>query len=156
MQMNNKIAVIVSSFNSEITVNLYDGAISCLRNNNVPEMNIETYWVPGSLEIPYLATKIASSKQFDGIIALGAVIRGETYHYELVSQNTYYGCMKVSVEHEIPITLGVIAADNLKDAKARAQDIKADMKEEDSKTPLNYGYNAAQALINLLEIDINS
>ena len=64
--------------------------------------------------------------------------------------------MKVSVEHEIPITLGVIAADNLKDAKARAQDIKADMKEEDSKTPLNYGYNAAQALINLLEIDINS
>ena len=153
--MNNKIAVIVSSFNSEITVNLYDGAINCLKNNNIPEMNIETYWVPGSLEIPYLATKIASSKQFDGIIALGAVIKGETYHYELVSQNTYNGCMKVSVEHEIPITLGVIAADNINLAKARAQDIKADIK-EDGKTPLNYGYNAAQALIDLLEIDINS
>ena len=85
--MNNKIAVIVSSFNSEITVNLYDGAINCLKNNNIPEMNIETYWVPGALEIPYLATKIASSKQFGGIIALGAVIKGETYHYELVSEN---------------------------------------------------------------------
>ena len=152
--MNNKIAIIVSSFNSEITVNLYDGAINCLMNNDVPEMNIETYWVPGSLEIPYLAAKIASSKQFDGIIALGAVIKGETYHYELISQNTYNGCMKVSVEHEIPITLGVIAADNISLAKARAQDIKADIK-EDGKTPLNYGYSAAQALIDLLEIDIN-
>ena len=152
--MNNKIAIIVSSFNSEITVNLYDGAINCLMNNDVPEMNIETYWVPGSLEISYLAAKIASSKQFDGIIALGAVIKGETYHYELVSQNTYNGCMKVSVEHEIPVTLGVIAADNISLAKARAQDIKADIK-EDGKTPLNYGYNAAQALIDLLEIDIN-
>ena len=153
--MNNKIAIIVSSYNSEITVNLYDGAINCLKNNNIPEMNIETYWVPGSLDIPYLAAKIASSKQFDGIIALGAVIKGETYHYELVSQNTYNGCMKVSVEHEIPVTSGVIAADNINLAKARAQDIKADIKEE-GKTPLNYGYNAAQALIDLLEIDINS
>ena len=153
--MNNKIAIIVSSFNSEITVNLYDGAINCLMNNDVPEMNIETYWVPGSLEISYLAAKIASSKQFNGIIALGAVIKGETYHYELISQNTYNGCMKVSVEHEIPITLGVIAADNISLAKARAQDIKADIK-EDGKTPLNYGYNAAQALIDLLDIDINS
>ena len=153
--MNNKIAIIVSSFNSEITVNLYDGAINCLMNNDVPEMNIETYWVPGSLEISYLAAKIASSKQFNGIIALGAVIKGETYHYELISQNTYNGCMKVSIEHEIPITLGVIAADNINLAKARAQDIKADIK-EDGKTPLNYGYNAAQALIDLLEIDINS
>ncbi|HIB35815.1 MAG TPA: 6,7-dimethyl-8-ribityllumazine synthase [Dehalococcoidia bacterium] len=153
--MNNKIAIIVSSFNSEITVNLYDGAINCLMNNDVPAMNIETYWVPGSLEIPYLAAKIASSKQFDGIIALGAVIKGDTYHYELVSQNTYNGCMKVSVEHEIPVTLGVIAADNINLAKARAQDIKADIK-EDGKTPLNYGYSAAQALINILEIDINS
>ena len=153
--MNNKIAIIVSSFNSEITVNLYDGAINCLMNNDVPEMNIETYWVPGSLEISYLAAKIASSKQFNGIIALGAVIKGETYHYELISQNTYNGCMKVSVEHEIPITLGVIAADNISLAKARAQDIKADIK-EDGKTPLNYGYNAAQALIDLLDININS
>lgn len=153
--MNNKIAIIVSSFNSEITVNLYDGAINCLMNNDVPEMNIETYWVPGSLEISYLAAKIASSKQFNGIIALGAVIKGETYHYELISQNTYNGCMKVSIEHEIPITLGVIAADNINLAKARAQDIKADIK-EDGKTPLNYGYNAAQALIDLLDIDINS
>ena len=153
--MNNKIAIIVSSFNSEITVNLYDGAINCLMNNDVTEMNIETYWVPGSLEISYLAAKIASSKQFNGIIALGAVIKGETYHYELISQNTYNGCMKVSIEHEIPITLGVIAADNISLAKARAQDIKADIK-EDGKTPLNYGYNAAQALIDLLDIDINS
>ena len=153
--MNNKIAVIVSSFNSEITVNLYDGAINCLKNNNIPEMNIETYWVPGALEIPYLATKIASSKQFGGIIALGAVIKGETYHYELVSENAYNGCMKVSREHEIPITVGIIAADNINLAKARAQDIKADIK-EDGKTPLNYGYSAAQALIDLLEIDISS
>ena len=153
--MNNQIAVIVSSFNSEITVNLYDGAINCLKNNNIPEMNIETYWVPGALEIPYLATKIASSKQFGGIIALGAVIKGETYHYELVSENAYNGCMKVSIEHEIPITVGIIAADNINLAKARAQDIKADIK-EDGKTPLNYGYSAAQALIDLLEIDISS
>ena len=153
--MNNKIAVIVSSFNSEITVNLYDGAINCLKNNNIPEMNIETYWVPGALEIPYLATKIASSKQFGGIIALGAVIKGETYHYELVSENAYNGCMKVSIEHEIPITVGIIAADNINLAKARAQDIKADIK-EDGKTPLNYCYSAAQALIDLLEIDISS
>ena len=63
--------------------------------------------------------------------------------------------MKVSIENKIPVTLGVIAADNIELAKARAQDIKADIK-EDGKTPLNYGYSAAQALINLLEIDINS
>ena len=63
--------------------------------------------------------------------------------------------MKVSIENKIPVTLGVIAADNIELAKARAQDIKADIK-EDGKTPLNYGYSAAQALINLLEMDINS
>mgnify|MGYP001164913441 CR=1 FL=1 len=153
--MNNKIAVIVSSFNSEITVNLYDGAINCLKDNNIPEMNINTYWVPGALEIPYLAAKLASTKNIDGIIALGAVIRGKTYHYELVAENTYEGCMKVSIENKIPVTLGVIAADNIELAKSRAQDIKADIK-EDGKTPLNYGYSAAQALISLLEIDINS
>ena len=66
--MNNKIAIIVSSFNSEITVNLYDGAINCLKNNDISGVNIKTYWVPGSLEIPYLASKLASSKNFDGII----------------------------------------------------------------------------------------
>ena len=63
--------------------------------------------------------------------------------------------MKVSIENKIPVTLGVIAADNIELAKARAQDIKADIK-EDGKTPLNYGYSAAQALLKLFEIDIKS
>ena len=149
---NNKIAIIVSSFNSEITVNLYDGAINCLLSNDLPKENIETYWVPGALEIPYVASKLASNKEIDGVIALGAIIKGDTDHYELVSENSYRGCMEVSLKQNIPITLGIIAAPNLKLAKERSQDIKADVS-KDGKTPLNYGYSAAQALLDILNLN---
>ena len=118
--MNNKIAIIVSSFNSEITVNLYDGAINCLKNNDISGVNIKTYWVPGSLEIPYLAAKLASSKKFDGIIALGAVIKGETAHFEYISESVTNSISKLSLKARIPIIYGILNSYDYNQAIKRA------------------------------------
>ena len=154
MSKSKKIAIITSSFNSDITVNLYDGALNTLISNDIPKENIESFWVPGALEIPYVAAKLAKDKKIDGAIALGAIIKGDTNHNELVSENAYNGCMQVSLNYNIPITLGIISADNLKLAQVRSQDIKADETHPNIKQPVNYGQSAAKALLDMFLLDL--
>lgn len=105
-----KIAIITSEFNREITQKLYEGAIARLKELNCSE--IAEFWVPGAVEIPLIAKLCAKSKKFAAIICLGAVVRGETTHYDYVCQQVSSGCQQVMMEFELPVIFGVLTTEN--------------------------------------------
>lgn len=107
--MSYKIAVIVSQFNESITSLMEDSAM-----NRLKELNIlaNIYKVPGAVELPIIAKKLAFKDEFDAIILLGAVIRGETDHYDYVCQQVSYGCQKIALEQMTPILFGILTCEN--------------------------------------------
>jgi len=117
--MKLKVAIITSRFNSEITEQMHKSALDRLKEKNIPSENISTVWVPGSIEIPLIAQKFAREKKVDAIICLGAVIRGETTHYDSVCQQVSYGCQRVALDFNIPVIFGVITTENEEQAQAR-------------------------------------
>jgi 6,7-dimethyl-8-ribityllumazine synthase len=115
-----RLAIIVSRFNSEISDRLLKGALEALRGIGVEESQLTVYRVPGSFEIPQLARKIAEFASYHAIICLGAVLRGETYHFELISEECARGIQQVSADFTIPVTFGVITADTVEQALERS------------------------------------
>lgn len=111
VQATFSIAVIVSQFNHDITSALKEGALQRLTNASL-ENDIVVVEVPGAIEIPIVAKRLAQRNQFDAIIALGAVIRGETTHYDYVCQQVSDGCMHVSLTYDTPIIFGVLTTEN--------------------------------------------
>jgi 6,7-dimethyl-8-ribityllumazine synthase len=107
-----KIAIVVSRFNDELTSKLLDGAYSHLLELGLNDADIKTVAVPGAVEIPLLVQELAMQKKFDAIIALSAVVRGDTDHYVYVCQQLSYGCQKVALEQQIPVIFGVLTVDN--------------------------------------------
>jgi len=90
----------------------YEGAVQRLQELSLPSDQITVAWVPGSVEIPLIAQQFAKSRDFDAIIALGAVIRGETGHYDYVCEQVSQGCQKVAMEYDIPVIFGVLTTEN--------------------------------------------
>ena len=116
-----KFAIVVSRFNSLICERLVEGAIDTLkREGEVKEENITVVRVPGAIEIPVVCEKIAASKKVDAIIALGCVIRGSTYHFEVVANECAKGMTQVMLKHAIPVANGVLTVDKLEQAVERA------------------------------------
>ena len=115
-----KFGVVVSRFNEFITKKLLEGAQDALLRHGVSEEDIEIAWVPGSFEIPLVVKKLAQTNKYDGIICLGAVIRGETPHYEYIAAEVTKGIAKIGLDTGLPITYGVITADSLEQAIERA------------------------------------
>ncbi|WP_304985758.1 6,7-dimethyl-8-ribityllumazine synthase [Coxiella-like endosymbiont] len=115
-----KFAIVVSQFNQPVIGKLLTGALSRLAELDVKENQIKTVWVPGAVEIPLMAKQVAKTKRYDAIICLGAVIRGETNHYDYVCQQVSLGCQQVALEYEIPIIFGVLTTQNKEQAFARA------------------------------------
>lgn len=116
-----KFAIVVSRFNSLICERLVEGAIDTLkREGEVREENITVVRVPGAIEIPVVCEKIAASKKVDAIIALGCVIRGSTYHFEVVANECAKGMTQVMLKHAIPVANGVLTVDKLEQAVERA------------------------------------
>ena len=116
-----KFAIVVSRFNSFICDRLLDGALDTLkREGEVPDDNITVVKVPGAVEIPVVCSKLAESKNFDALIALGCVIRGGTYHFELVANECAKGLSQVTLKYGVPVTNGVLTPDNLDQAIQRA------------------------------------
>lgn len=113
-----KIAVVLPYFNEELGLELFENVKKELIKNNVSEKNITLSRVAGALELPFACKKIALKKP-DAIIALGIVIRGETSHYDLVTETAHQGLMKVQLEEVIPIIFGILACENLKQVKDR-------------------------------------
>ena len=115
-----KFTLVVGRFNSAIVDNLCAGAIDTLRRQGVPEANITVVRVPGAYEMPLAAKRVAAKGGADAIIALGAVIRGGTPHFEFVAGECSSGLARVSLDHEIPIAFGVLTTDTIEQAVERS------------------------------------
>jgi len=111
------IGIVVSEFNKIITEKLLEGAKKVLEENN---FHYEVYFVNGSFEIPIMIKLLSKKKAFDGFIAIGCIIKGETEHYKYIAKAVSYGIMKLSLELEIPITFSILTVDNLEQALNRA------------------------------------
>lgn len=113
------IALIISRFNEPVTQALYEGALQRLHELKFPDHQITVVWVPGAVEIPIVAKHLAKMEGYEAIVALGAVIRGETGHYDYVCQQVSHGCQVVALEFDIPVIFGVLTTDNAEQAFAR-------------------------------------
>ncbi len=115
-----RFGLVVSRFNEFITKKLLEGAQDALLRHGVNAADIDVAWVPGSFEIPLVAKKLAQSQRYDGVICLGAVIRGGTPHFDYIAAEVSKGVAKVSLETGLPVIFGVITADTLEQAIERA------------------------------------
>ncbi|MBQ6391101.1 MAG: 6,7-dimethyl-8-ribityllumazine synthase [Eggerthellaceae bacterium] len=115
-----KVAIVGARFNEFITSKLIGGAIDALVRHNVSEDDITVAWVPGAFEIPVIAQKLAESGKYDAIIAVGAVIRGATSHYDIVCNEVSKGIAQVSLKYGIPVLNGVLTTDTIEQAIERA------------------------------------
>jgi 6,7-dimethyl-8-ribityllumazine synthase len=115
-----RFGIVVSRFNSFITERLVEGALDCLKRHGCRDEDVEIFKVPGSFEIPLVAKKLAKSGKFDAVIALGAVIRGETPHFDYVAAEVSKGVASASLETEKPIIFGVLTTDTVEQAIDRA------------------------------------
>ncbi len=113
---NSQFAIVVSRFNQEITSQLLDGALKRLNDLGFDKNQIKTFHVPGAVEIPLIAKLLAKSKKYDAIICLGAVIRGETSHYDYVCEQVSQGCQRVMLECDLPVIFGLLTTENIKQA----------------------------------------
>jgi len=115
-----RFALVVSRFNEFVTQKLLDGAMDCLIRHQAEEDNQVVIWVPGAFELPYAASRLASSKKYDAILCLGAVIRGETPHYDYIANQVTRGIAEITLSTGIPVILGVLITDTLEQAIERA------------------------------------
>ena len=136
-----KFAVVVSRFNEFITGRLLDGAIDAIVRSDGKKEDIDVIRVPGSFEIPLVAKRAALSKKYDAIICLGAVIRGETPHFDYVASEVTKGIALLNLEFTIPVTYGIITADNTEQAIERAGNKMG-----------NKGFEAARSAVELLNL----
>ena len=125
------IAIVASRFNDFITKALLKACQTQLKRQGLTDAQITTVWVPGSFEIPLTALKLAKKKNIDAVICLGAVIRGETYHFEVVANETARGMMEAGLQSGKPIVMGVLTTDTVDQAQKRAQDEGRDNKGRD-------------------------
>lgn len=116
-----KIAIVVARFNSFINEHLVNGAVDVLKRiGQVPDDNITLVYVPGAIEIPLAVKKLAKTREYDAIVALGCVIRGDTYHFEVVANESSKGLAHIMLEQEIPVAFGVLTTDTIEQAVQRA------------------------------------
>jgi len=114
-----RFAIVVAKFNDFVTLKLLDGAKSALLENGVDQSDITVAMVPGSFEIPVVADHLASSGNYDAIICLGAVIKGETDHYEYVSKGAAEGIARVALDNQLPVMFGVLTTHDVEQALDR-------------------------------------
>jgi len=112
------IAVIVSRYNEDVSRRLLRGALEALKEHGVEEPDV--YWVPGALELPVTALTLAEKGGHDAIVCLGCVIRGETYHFEIVAGQSAAGLMQVQLDTGVPIAFGVLTTEDRDQAQARS------------------------------------
>lgn len=135
------IGIVVSRFNEFSSKELLNGAIECLNNNGVYDDSIDVVWVPGSFELPLIAKKLAQSNRYNVVIALGAVIRGNTPHFDYVADAAAQGIARASYDTGIPVIFGVLTTDTVEQAIERSQSTKN-----------NKGWEAALAAIEMANV----
>ncbi|MGB9702703.1 MAG: 6,7-dimethyl-8-ribityllumazine synthase [Candidatus Kapaibacteriota bacterium] len=138
---NKRFGIVISRFNNFISNKLLEGALDALSRHNVVDDNITIVWVPGAYEIPLTSKKMAKSNKFDAVIALGAVIRGETPHFDYVANEVAKGVAQVNLETGVPVIFGVLTTDTLEQAVERA-----------GSKGGNKGFDAAMAALELISV----
>ncbi|HOD49502.1 MAG TPA: 6,7-dimethyl-8-ribityllumazine synthase [Candidatus Hydrogenedentes bacterium] len=136
-----KYGIIVSRFNEFISGKLLEGALDALQRHGVQDKEITVAWTPGSFEIPVVAKKMAVSGKYDAVIALGAVIRGSTPHFDYVAAEVSKGVAHVTLDTQVPVAFGVLTTDTIEQAVERAG-TKAG----------NKGFDAACAAIEMVNL----
>ena len=117
---NQKIAIVISRWNSFITERLLEGAIDTLVRHGIEDADIVVVKVPGTFEIPLLAQQLAASKRYDAIICLGCLIRGSTPHFDYIASECSKGIAQAMMQHSVPISFGVLTTDSIEQAIERA------------------------------------
>lgn len=115
-----RFGIIVGRFNEFIGSKLLSGAVDALARHGAKDEQMETVWVPGAFEIPMLAKRMAKSGKYDAVICLGAVIRGNTPHFDLVAAEVAKGIASVSLDTLVPVSFGILTTDNIEQAIERA------------------------------------
>ena len=138
-----KVGIVVARFNEFITSKLLGGALDALHRHEAKDEDIDVAWVPGAFEIPVVAKKMAESGKYDAVIALGAVIRGSTTHYDYVCNEVSKGVAQVGMQTGVPTIFGVVTTENIEQAVERAG-MKAGKKGTDAAM-------AAMEMANLLK-----
>jgi len=136
-----RVAIVASRFNELITKELIEGAVDCLKRHGADEKDIDVFWTPGAFEIPRVAREVAETTKFDGVLCLGAVIRGATPHFDVVAAETSKGVARLAYESEIPVSFGILTTDSIEQALERAG-TKAG----------NKGWDAALGLIEMVNL----
>jgi 6,7-dimethyl-8-ribityllumazine synthase len=136
------VAIVASRFNEHITTKLVDGALEALGSCGVDPAAIDVVWVPGAFEIPPVAGRLAGSGRYDGVVCLGAVIRGETAHFDLVANEAARGIAEVARTTGIPTIFEVLATDSVALAEARAGGEHG-----------NRGWDAARAVLEMISVN---
>jgi 6,7-dimethyl-8-ribityllumazine synthase len=137
----NKIAIVVSRFNKEISEGLLRGAVNELHANGIGDKSINIFHCPGSFEIPMTAKKLCKSKKYSTVICLGAVIKGETAHFEHISYAVTKGIMELNLTFDIPVIFGVLTCYTDQQAEVRSKEGEG-----------NKGAEAAQAALEMIEL----
>ena len=136
-----RIGIVVGAFNEIVSRELLDGCETTLRDHGVADADMTVVWVPGAFEIPLVAKKMAESGRFHGVICLGAIIRGQTPHFEYISRETAHGIAEVSRQAGLPVIFGVLTTENTEQALARAE-----------KNGVNRGSESARAALKMVQI----
>jgi 6,7-dimethyl-8-ribityllumazine synthase len=139
--MQARYAIVVSDFNEEITQPLLDGALARFKQKSIDMQQISVTHVPGAVEIPLAAKLLADTGQYDAIICLGAVIKGDTNHYDYVCEQVSQGCQRVMLDLEIPVIFGVLTTTTVEQAVERIGGAHG-----------HKGYDAADAAISMVKV----
>lgn len=116
------VALVCGRFNDAIVERLEAGARRALVEAGVDDADVATWWVPGALEVPQVVRAVAATGRFDAVVALGAVVRGDTYHFEVVSDASAAGLMRLSLDTDVVITNGILTVDDEEQARVRSGD----------------------------------
>ena len=136
-----RFAVVASRFNQQIVGRLVDGALDALVRHGVAVDDVDVVWVPGAWELPIAARRLLASERYDGLVALGAVIRGETAHFDYIAGEASRGLADASTDSETPIGFGVLTCDTDEQAEARAGGAHG-----------NKGWDAAVATLEMVDL----
>jgi len=138
---NRQVAIVVSRFNESVTMRLLEGAIDALERHGGNRADIDVMWVPGAWELPAGARALLATERYDAIVALGAVIRGETPHFDFVAGEASRGLAEASADFDVPIGFGLLTTDTLEQADARAGGVHG-----------NKGWDAALAALEMVAL----
>jgi 6,7-dimethyl-8-ribityllumazine synthase len=136
-----RVAIVVARFHEQVTAKLLEGALAGLRSHGVADDAVDVAWVPGAFEIALVAKRMASTGAYDAVVCLGAIVRGETAHFDLIAAEAARGAAEVGRETGVPVIFEVLATETLAQAEARAGGAHG-----------NRGWDAAEAALEMADV----